>query len=137
MRIPRRRWSSERGSVVVMLAVSLFALLAMAALAIDMSNLRDAKADAQRAADVIALSGASDPRSVTSAARGVSRYRSLSGAWIARRSSAFIVVSPRGCGRNDALPPGSHVESAQQHGVVIDDNDRALCSATNCPALVH
>ena len=59
MRIPRRRWSSERGSVVVMLAVSLFAMLAMAALAVDMSNLRDAKADAQRAADVVALSGAS------------------------------------------------------------------------------
>jgi hypothetical protein len=42
-----------------MLAVSLFAMLAMAALAVDMSNLRDAKADAQRAADVVALSGAS------------------------------------------------------------------------------
>jgi hypothetical protein len=59
MRIPQRRSSSERGSVVVMLAVSLFAMLAMAALAVDMSNLRDAKAEAQRAADVIALSGAS------------------------------------------------------------------------------
>jgi len=42
-----------------MLAVSLFAMLALAALAIDLSSLRDTKAEAQRAADVIALSGAS------------------------------------------------------------------------------
>jgi len=55
----RRRLSSERGSVVVMIAVSLFVMLALAALAIDVSRLRDSRAEAQRAADVIALSGAS------------------------------------------------------------------------------
>lgn len=59
MRSIGRRLGSERGSVVVMLAVSLFAMLALAALAIDLSSLRDTKAEAQRAADVIALSGAS------------------------------------------------------------------------------
>jgi hypothetical protein len=59
MRTVRRRRSSERGSIVVMLAVSLFAMLALAALAIDLSSLRDTRAEAQRAADVIALSGAS------------------------------------------------------------------------------
>jgi hypothetical protein len=54
-----RRLSSERGSVVVMIAVSLVAMLALAALAIDLASLRDAKAESQRAADVIALAGAS------------------------------------------------------------------------------
>jgi hypothetical protein len=58
MRTIGRRLSSERGSVVVMLAVSLFAMLALAALAIDLGSLRDAKAEAQRAADAVALAGA-------------------------------------------------------------------------------
>jgi Flp pilus assembly protein TadG len=53
-----RRPSSERGSVVVMLAVSLFAMLALAALAVDLGSLRDAKAEAQRAADAVSLAGA-------------------------------------------------------------------------------
>jgi Putative Flp pilus-assembly TadE/G-like len=55
----RGRLGSERGSVVVMMAVSLFMMLALAALAIDLGLLRDAKAESQRAADVIALAGAS------------------------------------------------------------------------------
>ena len=58
MRSAGRRLNSERGSVVVMLAVSLFVMLALAALAIDLGSLRDAKAEAQRAADAIALAGA-------------------------------------------------------------------------------
>jgi putative Flp pilus-assembly TadE/G-like protein len=52
------RLTSERGSVVVMLAVSLFAMLAMGALAIDLGSLRDAKAETQRSADAVALAGA-------------------------------------------------------------------------------
>ena len=59
MRSVEGRLGNERGSVVVMVAVSLFAMLALAALAIDLSSLRDTRAEAQRAADVIALSGAS------------------------------------------------------------------------------
>jgi len=59
MSAARRGLRSKQGSVVVMMAVSLFAMLALAALAIDLSSLRDTKAEAQRAADVIALSGAS------------------------------------------------------------------------------
>jgi len=59
MSAARRGLRSRRGSVVVMFAVSLFAMLALAALAIDLSSLRDTRAEAQRAADVIALSGAS------------------------------------------------------------------------------
>jgi len=59
MRAIQRRLGSERGSVVVMVAVSLMAMLALAALAIDLASLRDAKAESQRAADAIALAGAS------------------------------------------------------------------------------
>jgi hypothetical protein len=51
--------SNERGSVVVMVAVSLFMMMALAAFAIDLAALRDAKAQAQQDADVIALAGAS------------------------------------------------------------------------------
>jgi hypothetical protein len=50
---------SERGSVVVMILVSLMAMLALSALAIDLAYLRDTRAEAQRSADAIALAGAS------------------------------------------------------------------------------
>jgi hypothetical protein len=59
MRTVRRRLDNERGSVAVMFAVMLFAMLALAALAIDLASLRDSKAESQRAADAIALAGAS------------------------------------------------------------------------------
>jgi putative Flp pilus-assembly TadE/G-like protein len=59
MRTIRRGLGSERGSVVVMVAVSLFMMMALAAFAVDLAFLRDSKAEAQRAADAIALAGAS------------------------------------------------------------------------------
>jgi len=59
MRTVRGGLSNERGSIVVMVAVSLFMMMALAALAIDLAYLRDSKAESQRAADAIALSGAS------------------------------------------------------------------------------
>ncbi len=49
---------SERGASVVIMAVSLFALLGMAALAVDMGMLLKVRSDAQRAADAAALAGA-------------------------------------------------------------------------------
>jgi hypothetical protein len=49
---------NERGSTLVMMAVMLFGMLALAALAIDLASLRDARSEAQRAADAIALAGA-------------------------------------------------------------------------------
>src|SRR5690349_16553928 len=55
----RGRLSNERGSIVVMVAVTLMAMLALSALAIDLASLRDTKAEAQRTADAIALAGAS------------------------------------------------------------------------------
>src|SRR5207244_7249601 len=75
MRTIRQSLSDERGSVVVMLAVSLFAMLALAALAIDLASLRDSRAEAQRVADAVALAGASafrdfpstDPKAADSA----------------------------------------------------------------------
>jgi hypothetical protein len=58
MRTVRKVLGNERGSVVVMVAVSLMAMLAMAALAMDLAALRDARGEAQRSADAIALAGA-------------------------------------------------------------------------------
>ena len=58
MRTVRSILGNERGSVVVIFAVSLMAMLAMAALAIDLAALRDARGEAQRSADAIALAGA-------------------------------------------------------------------------------
>lgn len=49
----------ERGSTLVMMAVTLFSMLALAALAIDLASLRDARSEAQRTADAVALAGAS------------------------------------------------------------------------------
>jgi hypothetical protein len=50
---------NERGSTLAMMAVLLFGMLALSALAIDLASLRDARGEAQRAADAIALGGAS------------------------------------------------------------------------------
>ena len=47
MSAARRGLRNERGSVVVMMAVTLFAMLALSALAIDLAALRDGKAEAQ------------------------------------------------------------------------------------------
>src|SRR5689334_12432299 len=54
----RRRLGNERGSVAAIMAVVLMVMLALSALAIDLAALRDARAEAQRSADVIALAGA-------------------------------------------------------------------------------
>jgi Flp pilus assembly protein TadG len=69
------RFGDERGSTIVLIAVSLFAVLALGALSVDLASLRSAHAEAQRAADVIALAGASafkdksytDPTALTDA----------------------------------------------------------------------
>lgn len=56
----RAAWpSDERGSVTVMVALAMTALLGMIALGIDLGALFDARAEAQRAADAAALAGAS------------------------------------------------------------------------------
>lgn len=49
----------ERGATLALMSVIMFGVLALAALAIDLSMLRDARGEAQRAADAIALAGAS------------------------------------------------------------------------------
>ena len=51
--------SHERGVTLALAAISLTALLGVAALAIDLSMLMDSRAEAQRAADAAALAGAS------------------------------------------------------------------------------
>ena len=48
----------RRGASIVIMSVMLFAMLAMAALAVDLASLRSARSEAQRVADAIALAGA-------------------------------------------------------------------------------
>jgi hypothetical protein len=55
-----REVRNERGASIVIVAVSLFAMLGMAALAIDMGMLLKVRSDAQRAADAAALAGAGE-----------------------------------------------------------------------------
>jgi Flp pilus assembly protein TadG len=50
--------SKERGFTMALVAVSMLAIIAMAALSIDIGTLYEAKAEAQRAADAAALTGA-------------------------------------------------------------------------------
>ncbi|MGH7579005.1 MAG: type IV pilus modification PilV family protein, partial [Gemmatimonadales bacterium] len=57
MQSPESR-RSQRGATLVLMAVFLFGMLAMAALAIDLASLRSARSEAQRAADAVALAGA-------------------------------------------------------------------------------
>jgi hypothetical protein len=59
MRI-RAMCRNERGASVAIMAVSLFALLGMAALAVDLGMLLKVRSDAQRAADAAALAGAAE-----------------------------------------------------------------------------
>ena len=59
MQCSRRGGRDRRGSSIVIMSVMLFAMLAMAALAIDLASLRSARSEAQRAADAVALAGAS------------------------------------------------------------------------------
>jgi hypothetical protein len=58
MQEQRRFRRGERGVTMVLVALGMFAILAMAVLAIDIVSLYVAKSDAQRAADAAALAGA-------------------------------------------------------------------------------
>lgn len=53
------RTTDRRGAALVLLAISMAAMLSVAALAVDIGILLDARSDAQRAADSAALAGAS------------------------------------------------------------------------------
>jgi Putative Flp pilus-assembly TadE/G-like len=53
-------WRDERGSALVLVAISAFALLSISALAIDLGMLLTAREEAQRAADSAALAGAAE-----------------------------------------------------------------------------
>jgi hypothetical protein len=59
MAVRNGRQLGERGVTLPLVAVSLMAMLALGALAIDLASLRDARSEAQRVADAIALAGAS------------------------------------------------------------------------------
>jgi hypothetical protein len=67
MRTFRSVLGNERGSMVVMVAVTLLAMLALSAFAIDLASLRDARGESQRAADAVALAGATAFRDLPAA----------------------------------------------------------------------
>ncbi len=78
----RSKLGDERGSVLVLVALSSAAILAFAALAIDMGMLMTARAEAQRAADSAALAGASaylDSTAVTAVPVAKQRARTFGG----------------------------------------------------------
>ncbi|MBU0617345.1 MAG: hypothetical protein KKI02_06495 [Planctomycetes bacterium] len=54
-----RHWARQRGSVVVLAAISMVVVIGIAALAIDLGQLYVVRAELQRAADAAALAGAS------------------------------------------------------------------------------
>jgi Putative Flp pilus-assembly TadE/G-like len=70
----RGRKKHERGAVAVVVAVSLVALLGMAALAIDLSSFYQAQRQAQSAADSAALAAAQDLPSASSADGNATTY---------------------------------------------------------------
>ena len=63
----RRTARSRRGAVLALAAVTVAALAAMSALAIDVGMLINARSEAQRAADAAALAGASAFRDLSPA----------------------------------------------------------------------
>src|SRR5882724_2843725 len=90
----------ERGITVAFVAVSIFALVGMAALAIDLVTLYVGKAQAQRAADAAALAGAK-----TLVERGITADPTNSkSSWSATCSQAFDVAQGMG---NQGLIGGS------------------------------
>src|ERR1700683_375766 len=54
----REPWSRERGFTMALVAITMVAIISMAALSIDLGTLYEAKAEAQRAADAAALAAA-------------------------------------------------------------------------------
>ena len=97
------RFGNERGSTLALMAVLLFAMLALAALAIDLASLRDARSEAQRVADAVALAGASafrdypwtDPPTIDSAgarAFDIARKNMVRADTIDVRDSNFVTV---------------------------------------------
>jgi hypothetical protein len=87
---------SERGSTIAMMAVCMFGMLAMAALAIDLAVIRDARGEAQRTADAVALAGASAFRDIPVPANAVDEAmtRALLYARHNRIRSDTINISP-------------------------------------------
>jgi putative Flp pilus-assembly TadE/G-like protein len=82
MRVKRQGLRSRRGATLVLVAVSITALAAMGAVAIDLGMLFKSRSDAQKAAEAAALAGASafidytvdDPQAVDTADARARRY---------------------------------------------------------------
>src|SRR6188768_3995567 len=108
---------NERGSTLALMAVLLFGMLALSALAIDLASLRSARSEAQRAADAIALAGASsfydlpsgDPDATDTAqgrALGIARLNVV-------RGDTLYVDNPVVTPKPNAYPGGGFVRTVE------------------------
>jgi Flp pilus assembly protein TadG len=92
--------SSERGATLALVGISMIAMFAMAALAVDFSMLLGRRAEAQRAADAAALAGASAYKdfAVPTDARDLARARAIEYAAANHMGGDFIDVDSSGGG---------------------------------------
>lgn len=105
MSFTRQALSNERGSVLALIAITMFLFLGLAALAIDLGMVKTSAAQAQRAADAAALAGASafvdyvpsDPQASDSARARAYAYatrQSIRTAAIDSSSEVTVTVVP-------------------------------------------
>jgi Putative Flp pilus-assembly TadE/G-like len=122
MRCGGRRVRNERGSTIALIAVCLFGMLALAALGIDLSALRDARSEAQRAADAIALAGASAFRDIPIPANAVqpAQDRALLIARVNKVRSDTIDIRPAvpDFAAQTVSVPGGNVKDAIYNGTI-------------------
>jgi Flp pilus assembly protein TadG len=113
----------RRGATTVFVALSLAALLGMAALAVDMGMLLRARADAQRVADAAALAGAQEFMNSSSLGPNLDTARALAVEYAARNYMAAQMIDTNGVIYSDsgtvklANAPEAFVE-------VISDSDK-------------
>src|SRR3954453_7301898 len=110
-------WSSgglvrnRRGSTLAMMAVMLFGMLALSALAIDLASLRDARGEAHRAADAIALAGASAFYDLPQGNAGATDEAQTRALTVARknmvRGDTIYVDNPTVVNLSNQYPPGT------------------------------
>ena len=124
MRGLRHGTRNERGSTIAIMSVMLFAMLALAAFAIDLASIRSARSEAQRAADAVALAGASafydlpagDPGATDSAqgrALGIARLNTV-------RGDTLYIDNPAVVDNPTAYPGGGRVRTVTTQDVTLN-----------------
>lgn len=111
MRVTRRfgdRGRDERGAILVVSAVLLTAMLAFAALGVDIGNARQHRRSSQNAADAAALAAAQDLPNTTTAiatAKAYARdnYGTAATAWVGCTDSAHLALVPDTANSNECI----------------------------------